>query len=92
MRVQYVESAADLLDLHCGIDGDPVVGAVAFLNAQVVIQQVDIEVGQDQLRLDEIPDDPGHFVAVDIDDRVVHLDLGHRCGPCVAEEEESGAI
>jgi hypothetical protein len=60
-----------------GIDGDLVVGGVALLDAEVVVEQVDVEVGQDQLVLDELPDDAGHLVAVEFDDRVCHLDLGH---------------
>ncbi|MEE2848759.1 MAG: hypothetical protein VX561_02695, partial [Pseudomonadota bacterium] len=33
--------------------------------------------------LDHLPDDAGHFVAVDVDDGVFDLDLGHACGPPV---------
>ena len=50
--------------------GDLVVGGVAVLDAEVVVLQVDVEVRQDQLVLDELPDDPGHLVAVELDDRV----------------------
>ena len=39
--------------------------------------QVDVEIGQDQPLADPLPDDPGHLVAVELDDRVLHLDLGH---------------
>jgi hypothetical protein len=31
----------------------------------------------DQLVLDIMPDDPGHFVAVHFDDRIGDLDLAH---------------
>jgi hypothetical protein len=31
----------------------------------------------DQLVLDELPDDPGHLVAVHLDDGILHLDLRH---------------
>jgi hypothetical protein len=55
-----------------------VVGFVALEDAEVVVFEVDVEVGQDQLLLDEVPDDPGHLVAVELDDGVVHLDLRHR--------------
>ena len=71
---------ADFLDLVGRVDGDLVVGAVALLDPEVVVEQVDVEIGQDQLLLDEVPDDPGHLVAVELDDGVVHLDLRHR-GP-----------
>jgi hypothetical protein len=46
-------------------------------DAEVVILEVDVEIGQDQLVLDEVPDDPGHLVAVEFDDRVGYLDLRH---------------
>src|SRR5258708_6272590 len=53
---------------------------VAVLDAQVEVLQVDVEVGQDQLVLDELPDDPGHLVAVEFDDGVRDLDLGTGVG------------
>jgi hypothetical protein len=56
---------------------DLVVGGVPVLDAQVVVVQLDVEVGQDQLLPDLLPDDPGHLVAVEFDDRVVDLDLRH---------------
>ena len=59
------------------IDGDLVVGRVAVLDRQVVILQVDVEIGQDQALLDERPDDAGHLVAVHFDDGVCNLDDGH---------------
>ncbi len=39
--------------------------------------KLDLEVGQDQLLLDEGPEDPGHLVAVELDDRVLDFDLRH---------------
>ena len=68
---------ADLLGLVGGVDGDLVVGLVALLDAEVVIEQIDVEIGMDQLVLDELPDDAGHLVAVHFDDRICHLDLRH---------------
>jgi hypothetical protein len=65
------------LDRLGGLDGDLIVGGVAVLDAEVVIFQVQIEVGVDQLVLDLAPDDPGHLVAVELDDRVRNLDLIH---------------
>ena len=52
-----------------GVDRDLVVGGVAVLDAEVVVVEVDVEVRQDQLVLDELPDDAGHLVAVHLDDR-----------------------
>jgi hypothetical protein len=68
---------AVLLDGVRGVDGDLVVGGVALLDRQVVVLKVDIQVGQDQLVLDELPDNPGHLVAVELYDGIGYLDLGH---------------
>ena len=57
--------------------GDLVLGGVAVLDAEIEVEQVDVEVGQDQPILDELPDDPGHLVAVELDDGVLDLDLRH---------------
>ena len=57
--------------------GDLVVGLVAVFHPEVEIHQVDIEERDDQLVLDELPDDPGHLVAVEFDDGVGHLDFCH---------------
>ena len=51
--------------------------ASRFSIAEVVVLQVDVEVREDQLVLDELPDDPRHLVAVELDDRVDDLDLRH---------------
>ena len=67
-----------LLDRVRGVDGHLVVGLVAVLDAEVVVVEVDVQVGQDQRFLDELPDDPGHLVAVEFYDRAFDLDLGHR--------------
>src|SRR3546814_10581050 len=66
-----------LLDRVGGIDGDLVVGLVALLDAQVVIFEVDVEIGEDEALANPLPDDPRHFVAVDLHDGVLHLDLSH---------------
>ena len=68
---------ADFLGHLGAVDGDLIVGAVALFDAEVIIQKVEIEIGQDQLFLDEIPDDPGHLVAVHLNNGIGHLDLGH---------------
>ena len=66
------------LDRVGGVDRDLVVGRVAALDPEVEVLEVDVEVGQDQLLFDERPDDAGHLVAVELDDRVLDLDLRHR--------------
>ena len=48
-----------------------------FSTRQVVVFEVDVEVGVDQLVLDELPDDAGHLVAVHLDDGVATLIFGH---------------
>ena len=61
------------------------VGSTALateLDPEVEIDELDVEVGQDQLLLDEGPDDPGHLVAVELDDRVLDFDLRHAGGRC----------
>ena len=68
-----------LLDGDGGVDGDLIVGRIAVLDAEVVVLQLHIEVLQDQLILDELPDDAGHLVAIELDDGVVDLDLRHDC-------------
>ena len=57
--------------------GDLVVGLVALLDREIEIDEVEVEIGVDQLVLDELPDDPGHLVAVHLDDGIGHLDLRH---------------
>jgi hypothetical protein len=53
------------------------VGLVALLDAEIVVQQLDVEIRMDQLLLDEMPDDAGHLVAVHLDDRIADLDFRH---------------
>jgi hypothetical protein len=66
-----------LLDRLGRLDRDPIPGLVALLDAEIVIEQFDVEIGQDQPLADPLPDDPGHLVAVELDDRVLHFDLRH---------------
>src|SRR5690606_7034543 len=88
-----LDAHAVLLDRVGGVDGDLVVGGVAGLDAQVVVLQVDVEVRQDQLVLDELPDDAGHLVAVELDDRVLDLDLRHGCAfLCVLGTGAAGPV
>jgi hypothetical protein len=65
------------LDRFGRVDRDLIVGLVALLDAEVVILQFYVEIGQDQLLLDEIPDDAGHLVAVELDNGACDLDFGH---------------
>jgi hypothetical protein len=47
------------------------------LDAEVVVLEVDVEVGVDQGVLDPLPDDAGHLVAVQLYDGAFYLDLRH---------------
>src|SRR6185369_13019446 len=64
-----------------GVDRDLVVGLVAILHAEVVVFEVHVEVGVDQLVLDELPDDARHLIAVHLDDGAGNLDLLHVANP-----------
>ena len=88
------DADADLLDRFGRFHRDPVAGLVALRNAEVVVEQFDVEIGMDQLVFDQLPDDAGHLVAVDFDDGILHFDLRHR-GPFSSAdgriaEEKSG--
>ena len=63
-----LDADAVLLDGLGGFDRDPVLGLVPVLEPEIVVLQIDLEVGQDQFLLDEIPDDAGHLVPVEFDD------------------------
>jgi hypothetical protein len=64
-----------LLDGLCSIEGDLVVCLVAVGQAEVIVLEVNVEVGVDELVLDGLPDDARHLVAIELDDRVDDLDL-----------------
>lgn len=68
---------AVLLDGVCGVDRHLVVSCITVFDAQVVIFEIEVEIRVDQLVLDELPDDAGHLVAVEFDDRIGDLDLCH---------------
>ena len=56
------------------VDRDLVVRLIAIRESEIVVQALDIQVGEDQLVLDHLPDDPGHLVAVHLHDGLRHLD------------------
>jgi hypothetical protein len=81
------------LDRLGGLDGDLVVGGITMLDAEVVVVLVDIEVRQDELLLDHLPDDPSHLVAVEFDDGAFDLDLGHaERQPCAVSNTEFSVL
>ena len=71
------DADAMFLDRMGGIDSDLVVRCVAVFDREVVVQKVDVEIRLDQPLPDPLPDDPRHLVAIELDDGVFHLDLGH---------------
>jgi len=58
-----------------GIDGDLIVGGIAVLHAQIVVFDINVQEREDKLFLDHFPDDSGLFVAIELDDGIVDLDL-----------------
>ena len=46
------------------IDGHLIIGVVTVRDTEVMVIELYIEIGQDQLVLDESPDDPSHLVTV----------------------------
>ena len=68
---------AMLLNRTGAIDGDLVVGRISVLNSEVVVLKIDIKIRQDQLLLDEVPDDAGHFIAIELNDGSLYFDLAH---------------
>ncbi len=66
-----------LSDRGGGVDGHLIARGVAVLHRQIEIEQVNVEIGMNELVFYELPDDTGHLVAVDIDDGVGDLDFAH---------------
>ena len=74
---------AELLDRIGGINRDLVVAIIPAFHAEVVIAKIDVEIGQNQLLADPLPDDAGHLVAVELDNGVFDLDLRHLVLPAL---------
>ena len=65
------------LDRMRRVDRDLVVGRVAILDREIVVLEIDVQIGMDKLVANQLPDDARHLVAVEFDDRIRDLDLGH---------------
>ena len=63
------------LDGEGGVHRDPVVRVIAVLDVQIVIVDVHVQVGEEQLVFHHLPHDAGHFVAVHLDDGRLHFDF-----------------
>jgi hypothetical protein len=82
---------AMFLDRIGAVDRDLIVGLVALLDREVIIFEVDVEIGEDQAFANPLPDDPRHLIAVNLDDGGFHLDLSHACS-LESRRDLTGAI
>lgn len=67
------------LDGVGGIDGDLIVCDITVLHAEIVVFDIDVQEGQNELFLDHFPDDSCLLVAIELDDGIVDLDLLFHC-------------
>ena len=63
------------LDCFGSIHGDLVIGLVSVLHTEVEVLNVEIEEWVDELILDLLPDDSGHFITIEFSDGVFNFDL-----------------
>ena len=66
---------AMLEDRVRGVDRHLITRRLAVLDREVVVFQLEIEIREDELVLDELPDDASHLVTIELDDRTDDLDL-----------------
>ena len=66
---------AMLEDRVRGVDRHLIARCLAVLDREVVVLQLEIEIREDELVLDELPDDASHLVTIELDDRTDDLDL-----------------
>src|SRR6202042_834930 len=71
------DANASGLDRLGGVDRDLVVCRVAILDREIVVLEIDVQIGMDKLVANQLPDDARHLVAVEFDDRIRDLDLGY---------------
>ena len=74
---------AMLLDGIGRVDGYLIVGRIAVFDREIIIVQINIKIRMNQLFLDQIPDDAGHLIAVEFNDRIGNFYLGHYGSPSV---------
>ena len=64
------------------INRDLVTRRVSVLDAQVVVVDIYVEIRQDQSVFNELPDDPGHLVAINIYNWIRYFNFaGHQTPP-----------
>ena len=63
------------LDGVGGVNGDLIVGSVTVLDAEIKVLDVKVQVRVNQLFFDELPDDSGHLVTVELDNGLGHSNL-----------------
>jgi len=78
-----LDSNTVLLGCIGRVDGDLVIRAVALLDTQVVVLEVDIEVWQNQLLADLLPYDARHFIAIHLNNGVFNRNLCHVRAPYI---------
>ena len=68
---------ADLagLDGVSGVDGHLIVCGVTVLHAEIEVLDVEIQVRVNQLVLDQLPDDSGHLITVELGNGLGHCNL-----------------
>ena len=59
------------------INGHLIAGGITVFNREIVIFQVDVEIGVDEFFADIVPDDAGHLIAVEFNNRIFNLDFLH---------------
>ncbi len=75
--VAHLTPTPRFLDRIRRVDGDMIVCRVPVLHREVVIFEIDVEIGQNEFLADVAPDDPGHLIAIEFDDGIGDLDLAH---------------
>lgn len=61
-----LDSDTVLQDSLGSVKGDLVIRLVTVLQPEVVVLDVDVEEGEDELRLDLVPDNPRHLVSIEL--------------------------
>ena len=60
-----------------GIDGDLVICLITVLNREIVVLEIDVQEGQNQVVLDVLPDDASHLIAIKLNNLANYLDFAH---------------